>query len=979
MLKNRYILLIVISTIVFGFNFAYADRINYDINSLDLTWNSASTAILLDVDENGIVDRLYRHSGTSTVTLTKVLGTGSTQTLSTAGSTLNAVNANKDLIFVTNSTLTGGSCSVTLSYLNTTSSTKYQNALTSTLSAGTGGSDCKGQGYYNYVHNQPMLALSSRHTTPTSTDVKFVLLNGTTIVSTSISASENVDSTNNWYGLRDGAVHPTSKSLDTNNQQYDGTNSPAVGLVSTTCPTTAICMTQSSGELSKIVASYETATTTVIDETVSLYDSGHNIGGNYGHGLPEKKDYWTYYLYDTPRNNNLDKLVTAHYRILDPTLTTDVLRIKMQIDSIDYIGYLTGSNLKYAVIPSTFFNNRSIEHYLIDDSPTVYETKLTTAVPTSYTMDLQTSDTTYNDVSMNGIISIISGNKLWRELTDSFVVARSFDSIVNDQNVKPILTADTTELVAHTTLTFIVKNAFPASDIKIQDTALYDTNQQSVAFTSTDTILNDFDFSNNGKILLITGDTNNKIYELNMPVPYKPAYWDYDSKYFKLTTTQDDTPIASEISDDGLSVWLLGNNSDDIFKYTLSKSNRISTATISSQTYSFTSQDSSPVDFKWNNDGTKIYVVGDATNTIYQYSLSNAYNVTSISYNNIFSTISEDSSPKTIQFNTDGTKMYMLGTATNKIYQYILNTPFDISTKSYNGKYFAITGLLVNEPTPTSFFIDSTGTSIYVMGSTTDKVYRLQLNTAWDIETIGISQYPYIWSQGQLQADKSYSVELPSGTCKDIFIRDASVTDINWESLGSLCASGVMPKSITYSANLGFTFWSLPYGVSHTFNQGDEELTTKVRHDTAPYSYTVKVFDANGAEQSSDFFTANSTTIDTQVISTNNVTLPAIVRVYDNNNEQIYYGNLGVPSYLSGVGAWFDEWLTIEGFNLLFMLPIIFGAMFTRNTVGIGTMSTVVLIATLNWFGLIAIPETALYLMIFVAVIGVIAYKKLYD
>jgi len=52
--------------------------------------------------------------------------------------------------------------------------------------------------------------------------------------------------------------------------------------------------------------------------------------------------------------------------------------------------------------------------------------------------------------------------------------------------------------------------------------------------------------------------------------------------------------------------------------------------------------------------------------------------------------------------------------------------------------------------------------------------------------------------------------------------------------------------------------------------------------------------------------------------------------------------------------------------------------MFTRNSVAIGTGMTVAFIATLAWLGVIVIAEPILYLMIFVTVLGMIAYRMLY-
>lgn len=317
------------------------------------------------------------------------------------------------------------------------------------------------------------------------------------------------------------------------------------------------------------------------------------------------------------------------------------------------------------------------------------------------------------------------------------------------------------------------------------------------------------------------------------------------------------------------------------------------------------------------------------------------------------------------------------------------------ATSSYNISQKGITGLIsgaslspqssVDRTIRPEFINDSdlllhsiqpstnTAVSVIVKNLPTDNVIKVDNGNL-----IAFGQNP-IWSLIQPTADKSFSVDLPANHCFKVSTADGSVDLKVWESLGQLCASGAMPKTIVYSSNLSITFFSLPYGVAHTFDQGTSGLTTKVRHDTLPFNYTIQIFNSTGDLTYNTEYFANSTNIDLQTINTTGISLPALMRVYDDSNNQLYYTTLGSAGYLSQSVAWFNEWLTIEGFNLLFMLPIVFGAMFTRNTVGIGTMSTVMLIATLSWFGIIPIPDTAIYLMIFVAVVGVIAYKKLYD
>ncbi|QDI74009.1 hypothetical protein QIT55_gp23 [Nitrosopumilus spindle-shaped virus] len=239
----------------------------------------------------------------------------------------------------------------------------------------------------------------------------------------------------------------------------------------------------------------------------------------------------------------------------------------------------------------------------------------------------------------------------------------------------------------------------------------------------------------------------------------------------------------------------------------------------------------------------------------------------------------------------------------------------------------------------------------------------------------------YIWDTITLDATSSFTVDLPSNECVEVFVHDGSTNPGGAEeTLGTLCASGTMPKEIIYSANLAFTFWTLPFGASHTFSQTGDILTTRVRSDTAPFDYTVKVYHSNGTLYNSTTYSnvsTNSTTFDLRTFNSSGADYPSRIEIIDDNGNIAYYATIGFPNYFSSISSYFAQWFVVEGFNLLYMLPIVFAAMFTRNTVGIGTGLTVVFISVLAWTGLIAIDEIVVYLMIFIAVIGLLAYRTL--
>ena len=95
------------------------------------------------------------------------------------------------------------------------------------------------------------------------------------------------------------------------------------------------------------------------------------------------------------------------------------------------------------------------------------------------------------------------------------------------------------------------------------------------------------------------------------------------------------------------------------------------------------SEETTPTSLAFNNDGTKMFVLGIIGDYIYEYSLSTAFDVSTANYSGDserFLISAQDGSPMSLAFNDDGTNMFMLGRAKDFINQYSLSTTFDVST-----------------------------------------------------------------------------------------------------------------------------------------------------------------------------------------------------------------------------------------------------------------------------------------------------------
>jgi len=87
--------------------------------------------------------------------------------------------------------------------------------------------------------------------------------------------------------------------------------------------------------------------------------------------------------------------------------------------------------------------------------------------------------------------------------------------------------------------------------------------------------------------------------------------------------------------------------------------------------------------FVFGNNGLKLYMLGDAGNTIDEYTCTTAYDRPSCSYVQQTSAVT-GSNPLGITIHPDGSKIWHLDATGDDIYEHTLSTPFDISTITLN-------------------------------------------------------------------------------------------------------------------------------------------------------------------------------------------------------------------------------------------------------------------------------------------------------
>jgi sugar lactone lactonase YvrE len=246
-----------------------------------------------------------------------------------------------------------------------------------------------------------------------------------------------------------------------------------------------------------------------------------------------------------------------------------------------------------------------------------------------------------------------------------------------------------------------------------------------------ETTFQDVQFKPDGTKFYTVGQTNDTVYQYSCSTAWDVSTASYDSKSFSVAT-QDNTPNGLFFKDDGTKFYIIGNTNDAIYQYSCFTAWDISTASYDSKSFSIATEDTTPQGLFFKPDGTKFYIIGNANDTVYQYSCSTAWDVSTASYDSkSFSVATQETGPTAVFFKDDGTKFYIVGNINDTVYQYSCSTAWDVSTGSYDSKLCRV----LFEGTPTGLCFKSDGTKLYVIGTTNNRVYELTLSTAWDVST----------------------------------------------------------------------------------------------------------------------------------------------------------------------------------------------------------------------------------------------------
>jgi len=206
----------------------------------------------------------------------------------------------------------------------------------------------------------------------------------------------------------------------------------------------------------------------------------------------------------------------------------------------------------------------------------------------------------------------------------------------------------------------------------------------------------------------------------------------YDNLSFSVAS-QETSPKIVRFNSDGTKMFVVGYQISvhaTVHQYSLTNGFSMASGNVTYvNSFDISSQETQPIDLAFNTDGTKMFVLGRQNDAIFQYSLTNGFSMASgnVTYDNIsFSVTSQDASPHGMSFNSDGTKMFFTGTASDEVHQYSLTNGFSMASGNvtYDNISFSVTS---QDTAPTGLTFSPDGTKMFVLGQTNDAIYQYSL------------------------------------------------------------------------------------------------------------------------------------------------------------------------------------------------------------------------------------------------------------
>ena len=185
--------------------------------------------------------------------------------------------------------------------------------------------------------------------------------------------------------------------------------------------------------------------------------------------------------------------------------------------------------------------------------------------------------------------------------------------------------------------------------------------------------------------------------------------------------------------------------------------------------FSINAQEDVPTGIAFNSDGTKMFVVGIAGDDINEYSISVAYDLSSTVTHLDELPTTGSSAPQDLAVNSNGTEVFIVDTGGNLL-SWTLASAYDVSNPTANHDIDlggTLRGLKFN----------NNGSKMFVFNETNDSVVQYTLSTAYDPSTRSSTTVSYV---STVVTEHHQGIAFSSDGTKMYLVRGKPLGNINW-------------------------------------------------------------------------------------------------------------------------------------------------------------------------------------------------------
>ena len=221
--------------------------------------------------------------------------------------------------------------------------------------------------------------------------------------------------------------------------------------------------------------------------------------------------------------------------------------------------------------------------------------------------------------------------------------------------------------------------------------------------------------------MFVVGETGDDVNEYTLSTGFDLASTVTFVDSFAVTECPN--PTAVKFNTDGTKMFVTGHTNSNVHSYDLTTGFDVSTSTFN-ETLVTSGKDNDNFGLDFNGDGTKMFITGNQNDKIYEYALSTGFDISSATFTQEVDLNPQDDEPFGIEFSVDGKRLFIVGTKGNGVDEYGLSSAFDISTMSHVG-FYHIGG------NPSGIHITPSGSKMFIVGNSSDLVKTFNLTTGY--------------------------------------------------------------------------------------------------------------------------------------------------------------------------------------------------------------------------------------------------------